>query len=511
MAPHRHRLTLCALALALVGADAGAAAPRLSPALAMLAAEPAPKKDAGLGPHIDALLEDKVFADAQIGISVFDLGANKKLYSRGDDLPLNPASNVKLVTTAAALVLLGPEHRYPTQLLRKDGALRGTTIKGDVYLRGSGDPQLVTENLHVLVSRLRARGIRKITGGIVVDAGKFDQDELPPGFDQKNELASYRAPSGATSVNFNTFIVRAAPGANVGDAGLTGVDPPVKSIAFTNATKTVAGRKRKLYADLEYEESGIKLTLRGEIGVDASPGRYIYPVDDPSRHGGEVLAYALRRAGIKLGRSKIKKGTVPKDARVLATHFSPPVGMLIRPINKFSNNFMAEQLLKTLSAPGSPATFASALARVREAMTGLGIDLTGSKSGNGSGLYDTNRYTPAQLTQVLAKMYADFRYRSEFVASLSVMGIDGTTSSRLADSEAERWIRVKTGTLDGISALSGYVGAPGRKPIVISVLFNDLPKGGTAKAREVQNQIAYLVSRHAAGEPLQLHDPDASP
>src|SRR5688500_10955256 len=162
MAPHRARsfsggLRLAIAAAILLGhghARATATVDAAEPA--PTAAAPVPPKDTSLGGLIDALLEDPVFADAQIGISIFDLQKKKQVYARGDDLPLNPASNVKLATTAAALRHLGPEHRYPTQLLREDGKLKGAVVEGDVWLRGSGDPALTTEILFVLVGQLRA-------------------------------------------------------------------------------------------------------------------------------------------------------------------------------------------------------------------------------------------------------------------------------------------------------------------------------------------------------------------
>ncbi len=471
------------------------------PASAAAAAQPA--VDLSLSGQLDLLLEAPVLADAAVGVSVVDLDTGETLYSRASDTPLNPASNVKLFTTAAALLVLGPEHRYPTRIMRGEGALAGSVVRGDIYLVGSGDPNLVTEDLLVLASELRARGIRKITGGVVVDATTFDQDELPPGFDQKDELASYRAPSSATSVNFNTFVVRAAPGAKAGDAALVGLDPPVGGITLTNTATTVAGRKRKLFADVGTKGSGMTIEIRGTIGEDAYPARYRYPVTDPSRNAGEVLLYALRKNGISVGRKRIKTGSAPGDARGLATHFSAPLSQLIRSVNKFSNNFMAEQVLKTLSVQDRPATFAASSAREREALSAAGVDLTGARLTNGSGLYDTNRVTPAQVTSLLGTMFGDFRYRADYLASLAVMGVDGTTRSRLADTDATRWVRVKTGTLDGVSALSGYVGAKGRAPIVFSVLFNDLPSGGTSAARDVQNAIALMLARYAAGQPLQ--------
>lgn len=486
-------LGLCTLGASV---DASASSSYAAPAA------PADPSDPTLAGQIDLAVSSPLFDDAQVGVHVVDLRSGKTLYSRGSDLPLNPASNVKLFTTAAALLILGPEHRYATRLMREDGALKGTQVRGEIYLVGSGDPNLVTEDLFALAAELRARGIRKITGGITVDSSRFDRDELPPGFDQKEEMASYRAPSGATSVNFNTFVVRAAPGAKAGDAALIGLDPPVTGVRLGSTATTTAGRKRKLFADFDDDKAGMRVDFRGTIGEDASAGRYRYPVTDPSRNAGAVLAYALKQNGIRIGRRSIKIGRAPRDARGLATHFSDPLSLLIRAINKFSNNFMAEQVLKTLSPQGTPASFTAASKAEREALEAFGVDLEGAKLTNGSGLYDTNRVTPEHVTTLLAKVFGDFRYRADYLASLAVMGVDGTTRSRLADTQAQRWVRVKTGTLDGISALSGYAGAKGRDPIVFSVIFNDLPQGGTSRAREVQNQIALLVSRYAAGQPL---------
>ena len=491
--------------MALLGLALATSTTLLRPApLAARPSTPQRVEVASLPEAIDAILVDSRLTDAQIGISVVDLATGKSIYGRGAELALNPASNAKLVTTSAALRLLGPEHRYVTRVLRKDGGLAGGTVSGDVYLQGSGDPELVTEDLLSLAAELAARGVKKITGGIVVDASAFDRDEYPPGFEQKQEVASYRSRSGAVSVNFNSFVLRAAAGAKVGDAALIGLDPPVRSIRVVSTATTAAGRGTQLFADLEDTKAGITLELRGTIGEDAPAARYRYPIDDPSRQAGEVFAWALKANGIKVTRSKIKFGKPPSKARGLAAHFSRPLGSLIRPVNKYSNNFMAEQILKTLADPEAPATFASAVARLDAELRAAGLPMEGVKMVNGSGLYDTNRVTPKLLTALLGLMYEDFRYSADFLASLSVMGVDGTARSRLDDTAAERWVRVKTGTLDGISALSGYVGAKNRKPIVFSLLFNDLPGQSTASARSIQDEIVDAIVLHANGEPLMV-------
>ncbi|MEM7155315.1 MAG: D-alanyl-D-alanine carboxypeptidase/D-alanyl-D-alanine-endopeptidase [Myxococcota bacterium] len=495
------------LALAAVALAAGASQrPALAQAHSATATTVATEARAPDSPSLTELIDDALsapfLAEAQVGISVVDLESGEVLYQRGDDVPLNPASNVKLVTTAAALGILGPAHRYTTGVYRKEGTLSGGTIKGDLYLQGNGDPALVTANLYELAGKLRARGIKRITGGIVVDATAFDQDELPPGFDQKTELAAYRAPSGATVVNFNTFEVHVRPADAVGGTPFAGVAPPVDGIKLSVSAVTEAGGHRKLLADYEAKDGKIELGLRGTLGIDSSATAFRYPVDDPSRYAGELWKLMLERHGIKVGRSKIKFGKVPRRAERVAAHNSAPLGVLIRSVNKFSNNFMAEQILKTIDVASKPATFEGALGRVVEHLASRGVPTDGLKLGNGSGLYDTNRVSPAQLTALLGSVYDDIRLRPDYLASLAIMGVDGTTRSRLRDTPHEGWVRVKTGTLDGVSALSGYAGAPGRKPIAFSILLNGLRRSDTGRARKVQDRIATLLARQAAGQPL---------
>jgi serine-type D-Ala-D-Ala carboxypeptidase/endopeptidase (penicillin-binding protein 4) len=478
------------------GGPARALAPAAPEAIAT-----APTPDA-LTARIDLALAQPFLAEAQVGVSVLDLETGQVLYQRGEALPLNPASNVKLVTSAAALGILGPAHRYATALYREDGALSGTTIKGNLYFQGSGDPALVTSDLYALAATLRARGIKRISGGIVIDASRFDRDELPPGFDQKEELASYRAPSGATVVNFNTFEVHVRPGDSVGAAPFAAVDPPVAGIDLRVTATTEAGRRRALLAEYEAEDGKITLKLAGTVGVDASPTSLRYPVADPSLYAGQVLAHALERQGIKVGRTKLTLGRVPKDAVFLVAHQSASLSSLVRAVNKLSNNFMAEQICKTLDAQPGPATFAGALERVRAHVAALGVPTEGMSLGNGSGLYDNNRVTAAQFTALLAAVYRDLRIGPDYLASLAIMGVDGTTRSRLRGSSRAGWVRVKTGTLDGVSALTGYAGAPDRKPIVFSILLNGLRKSDASQARALQNQVAELLALYAAGEPL---------
>ena len=292
------------------------------------------------------------------------------------------------------------------------------------------------------------------------------------------------------------------PGDAVGSSLLAGVQPSVDGIDLKITATTEAGRRRSLFMEYEPDGSDIALELQGKVGVDSSPTSLRYPVADPSAYAGRVLLHALERQGIKVGRTKIKLGKRPDDAVFLIAHQSAPLSVLVRAVNKLSNNFMAEQILKTLDARPGPATFAGALERVRAHVAGLGVPTEGLVLGNGSGLYDTNRISAAQFTALLGAVYRDGRIQPDFMASLAIMGVDGTTRSRLRASSRAGWVRVKTGTLDGVSALSGYAGAPDRRPIAFSILLNGLRKSDASQARALQNEIAELLALHAAGQPL---------
>jgi D-alanyl-D-alanine carboxypeptidase/D-alanyl-D-alanine-endopeptidase (penicillin-binding protein 4) len=212
----------------------------------------------------------------------------------------------------------------------------------------------------------------------------------------------------------------------------------------------------------------------------------------------------LDHAGVKVGKKAIKLGEVPREARLLATHRSETLSVLLRGVNKLSNNFMAEQILRSL-APGDHATAEAALAVVREYARGVGLPQDGLRIGNGSGLYDNNRISARALVQLLTHVHRDFRVRADFMASLPIMGRDGTLRRRLRETDGATWIRAKTGTLDGVSALSGYAGALGKNsPVVFAVLMNELGRWESGKAKATQDQIALALAHERAGIPMPI-------
>jgi D-alanyl-D-alanine carboxypeptidase/D-alanyl-D-alanine-endopeptidase (penicillin-binding protein 4) len=456
---------------------------------------PAGVAPADLPAAIDGLLADPAFAKAKISIDVVDLETGERLFERNGDLAVNPASNAKLLTTAAALARLGPDHRFATTVVADDV---DDGVVHDLWLVGGGDPTLTTGDLWELATELHARGIRRVRGKVYVDIGRFDREGWPPGFTQKDEIASYRVPTSALAIDDNTFEVTIRPAA-AGSAPKAVVSPPVPSITVSNEASTVAGTRNRLIAVVTPSDEDTKVALSGTLGADSEPSAYRYPLHRPSQHAGETFVVLLEKAGVKVDGERVASKPAPTKHKVLATHRSDPLSVIVRAINKQSNNFMAEQLAHSL-AQTRGATAEAGLEAIRATIGELGVPVEGLIIGNGSGLYDNNRVSAKQLTALLGAAWRDFRIAPDFVASLSIVGVDGTGKRWLTASPSRGWIRVKTGTLDGITALSGYAGAAGRKPVAFAIVFNDLPRWSAGKAKRAQYQIAEAVALHVAAK-----------
>lgn len=446
-----------------------------------------------LAAQIDEILAHKALKNAQLSIALIHTRTGQLLYDKNANLALNPASNIKLVTTAAALALLGPEHYYVTRVF---GKRKAKSIQGDIYLKGGGDPSLVTENLYWLAGQLRAQGITRITGGVSVDSSAFDRDEFPPEFTQKQDIAAYRAPSGATSVNFNTYTLHINPVIESEGAPYVLLEPAIGSIKIDNQATLAEGIHNRLVIEHIRKNQQTIVKISGSLGKKAAPAIYRWPIENPSQYAGEVFRLVLKQHGIRLGRTAIRLTTTPHQLEQLAIYRSPPLSVLIRSINKLSNNFMAEQVLKSLSNNGDPASFKNALTQVSDYMTAIGMPMTDFHMSNGSGLYDASRMSAAQLTYLLRHVYQDIRFRSEFMASLPIAGVDGTLHRRFDESPINRYIRAKTGTLDQVSSLSGYIGTEGEDPLAFAILINGFERWNIHQVRALQTQIVELVALH---------------
>jgi D-alanyl-D-alanine carboxypeptidase/D-alanyl-D-alanine-endopeptidase (penicillin-binding protein 4) len=483
-----------ALVLSLIAGVARAQVPSPSPTTLQPPANPA-ERGKWLKAQIDLALTDPLLTGAKVGVSVVEVDSGKALYARNEGGLFNPASNVKLFTTAAALAMLGPEYRWKT-VVYADGPISGGELHGKLYLKGHGDPTLVIEDLWRIVSDLWQGGLKKVSGELVVDDTFFDDVRVGPGFDQKNEDLPFRAPNGALSLNYNAVGIHVLPGAGEGAPARVVIDPSTPYFTVINEARTVAVGRSALTIESRDapDPSGghTEIKVQGRINARSPGEMQLRRVAHPDLYTAHAFRELCNRRGIKIA-GAITRGAAPTGARALTAHYSQPLGVAVRDVNKRSNNFMAEQILKTLGAEtgGRPGTWQKGIEAVQSFLDKLGIPATAYKMTNGSGLYDSNRFSPVQLVTLLRSTYKDFRFAADFVGSLGLAGADGTVGHRMEG--AERYVRAKTGTLQGVSCLAGYAGAPGRAPLAFAILMNDLSDASSNRARTAQDRIAEIL------------------
>jgi D-alanyl-D-alanine carboxypeptidase/D-alanyl-D-alanine-endopeptidase (penicillin-binding protein 4) len=470
-------------------------------ALALFAARPAGAAEApaaALAAALDDLVLNGPLAEARAGACVVSLDTGATLYARGADLLLNPASNVKLFTAAAALARLGPEYRFETEV-SVDAASAGLPggAARTLHVRGKGDPSLGTERLHALAADLRHLGLRKV-GDLVLDDLWFDQVRVGPGFDQEEGDKAYRAPAGALSLNFNTVAVHAGPGDRPGAPGRVELEPDSAYFELVNRTITAGPRaaRRVVVSSTPLPDGRQRIQVEGRLPAGGRTSATWRRIDDPPRYLGETLRRLLELHGVKVT-GRVRLGPVPPDARLLHVAESEALGELVRRLQKTSNNFMAEQLLKALgaAATGPPGSWAGGVAAVEGFLAEVGIPRGAYVMKNGSGLNDANRFSARQTVQLLAAMSRRFPLAAEFLAALPVAGKDGTIRTRMEGTDAAGQVRAKTGTLDGVVALSGYVETAAHERLAFAFLVNDHGGRNGAVTHRVDELAALLAGR----------------
>jgi D-alanyl-D-alanine carboxypeptidase/D-alanyl-D-alanine-endopeptidase (penicillin-binding protein 4) len=478
---------------------------------AAVASRPAGGADgiALLRQQLAALFTQPALAQEKVSAVVMDLESGETLYAHNDQTLLNTASNVKIVTSAAALSLLGPAYRWRTTIHgpteHKSGwPAQGGTLHGDLYLRGSGDPTLATEDLVQMASELEALGLRRVRGTLFVDASLFDDRWIPPAFEQKDESHAFRAPSSAASLNHNAVTITVVPAAQAGAAARVIVDSASPYFIVTGQVTTTRGGPavpQVRTADTGFGTTEIAVEGNMRLGDEAQT--FERRVVHPGLFLGHTFRRILERYGIVL-RKPPELGQLPdKGYRALAGHASQALAIVVHDLNKKSRNFTAEQVIRTLGAKviNTPGTWEKGLEAVARYLESIGIPRATYRMDNGSGLYDSNRFSAYQIATVLRASLRDFRIGSEMLASLAVAGSDGTLGHRMKGTAAERYVRAKTGTLATVSCLSGVVGAADQRSLVFSILMNDVQN--QQRARSLQDRAAAILASYLDRSPAR--------
>ena len=437
---------------------------------------------------VGSILANSCLRKQNFGIKIHSLERDETLYSVHSGRPFVPASNVKLLTTAVALKRLGPDYRFKTRLYA-DKQIDKEVLKGDIYIKGFGDPNLVTEQMWLLVNELKSLPLREIRGDIIADDSFFD-DNLRIKTWEKGGVEAYNAPLGALSFNFNTVTVHVSPGKKPGDKPVVVVDPDIEFIRVENRARTVPKSKRSRLI-VNRIDRGIhnEITVSGVISVDHLRETYYLNITRPTYYAAKVFRAYLRQSGIKVT-GKVRLGIVPEGTDELLNHESMPLSLTLRGLNKFSNNFVAEQILKTIGAEiyGSPGTTLNGLRAMDEYMKSLKYKPEEFSILDGSGLSRQNRLSPDQIVSILHDMYIDLGVYPEFISALGVMGRDGNVLKRMNGYNSAERVRVKTGTLNSVSALSGYFQSADGEMFAFSMLMNGL-KCSHRRAKILQDKI----------------------
>jgi D-alanyl-D-alanine carboxypeptidase/D-alanyl-D-alanine-endopeptidase (penicillin-binding protein 4) len=461
----------------------------------------------------------------QWSVMVRSLDRGDTLFSFGGEEPLAPASNMKLFTTAAALYYLGPDFRFNTFLMAT-GPIRDGVLDGDLVLYGTGDPSFSSrfgDNLRVwraFADTLQALGVREVRGGVVGDGSYFTGSGAGEGWQKSYMNASYAASSGALSFAENVAMLQIQPGAEAGWRPEVRLVPGGEGIAVVNqATTSASGSTRISATRIAYDGP---IVVRGRIARNAQPVLRSVPVSDPARFAAATFREVLRTRDIAIhgaltaantsaespvtGRSVFAPALdTQAPVRVLAVHTSEPIIDILTIINKRSHNLMAEQVLRTV---GRVAVGEGSVAGGRRAIEHM-LEHEGYRSDvdifDGSGLSVLNRASAGAIVDVLALMAQSPMWPYYWDTLPEAGASDGLR--RMYRTGAEGNLRAKTGTIDRVSALSGYVTSANGERLAFSIISNNVPS--TWMAKRVEDAIGARLAEF--DRPLTAPAPSVQP
>ena len=405
-------------------------------------------------PVRDALARHGV-PESAVAAVVEPVTGGKRVVDHRASEPMNPASVTKLVTTYAGLELLGPAFTFDTDFLTT-GTLADGVLTGNLHIRGGGDPKLTDERFWKIAHRLRARGLREIRGDVIVDRSRFAPAHHDPAqFDGQGRRA-YNVGADALLLNFKTVAFRFAPD---GNGVRVTAEPDFPTIEIASRLKPAPGACDSWRNGLQYRitENGLLATAEFTGTYPTECGEKVFPLSVFSQdaYAETMFRWVWNTTGGRFV-GQVRAGPTPADATLLLRHESEPLSLVIRDINKFSNNVMARQVFLTLSAErnAGPGDAKASERIVRDWMAAKGIDTTGVVLDNGSGLSRSERLTAGAVTALLRASWSS-AVMPELTASLSLMAVDGTFRRRNAAAAGSA--HLKGGTLTGVQAVAGIV------------------------------------------------------
>jgi serine-type D-Ala-D-Ala carboxypeptidase/endopeptidase (penicillin-binding protein 4) len=408
-----------------------------------------------------------------ISFVIVDPESGRVVRSQNPDTPRSPASTIKVVTTIAALELLGPAYTWHTHASIR-GALEGGVLDGDLILQGGGDPYMTLERWWSFARALRAKGLERIHGDIVIDDTAFSLPPEDPGEFDGRPNRSYNVVPDAMMVNFQSVEFQVVPDAEARRVDVIASPAPV-NLQIDNRVRFAPGRCAGAAGRVDFKVASAswdKVVFSGALSPHCAERSFARVLLQPATYAFGTFVELWRELGGEFT-GKLRVEAAPADAQAFLTFDSLSLAEIVRLTNKFSNNLMARHLLLTMGAEksGNPATLEKGAAAVAEWGRERGLDLRGMDIDNGSGLSRITHISALQMAEILRAAYRS-PYAPEFLASLPLAGVDGTLRARMKTSPAGA-VRLKTGHLDGVTGVAGYVTTNSGRTYILVSLVND--------------------------------------
>ncbi len=436
--------------------------------------------------RIRSALDARNIAHDSLSVFVADVETGETVLQWRSDEARNPASTIKLLTTLVALDVLGPAYRWRTDVYAK-GKLSGGRLDGDLLLKGYGDPFLVTERVWQLLRNIRHAGVREITGDLLLDDSWFDVGNYDPAAFDRQPLRAYNVAPNALLMNFKVVRYWFEPDHEAGTVKVR-LDPPLENLGVKNRLDLANGRCRGY-------QRGITITANNAIDEVTFSGQFPsgcdrYSMDRAALTHNEFvygLFGSLWRDSGGLFEGGWRNVIVEEDAEPLLSFDSLPLTDMIARINKHSNNVMVRQLLYTLGAEanGAPGTEESGKAVISKWLTDNGLASTKIAIENGAGLSRNTRTTAKDMAEMLQFAWRQ-PYMPEYLASMALSGLDGTLRRRFNDADLLGKAHLKTGSLDHVTAIAGYLQSrSGRRFVIVAMQnFENIHRGPGEEVQE---------------------------
>ena len=465
--------------------------------------EAAPGKQASLlAPQIQSILKSEPLIGSSIAISVRNSTSGELLYSSNGDMRLHPASNLKLLTAAAALETLGKDYQFTTEVWLK-GKINENVLNGDIFLKGKGDPTLLKEDLDQFAKDLLASGIHKINGNLIADDRWYDDVRLSQDLTWSDESQSYGAQVSALTLSpdedydAGTVIVHVSPATKVGDPAYLTLSPSTDFVKIVNKTKTVE-KTGSTKIEIEREHGNNQVIVKGTIALEDKSLKSWIAVWEPTLYVLHVFKSSLEENGIQFSKeSKLMTREIPEEATLFTYKKSIPLKELLVPFMKLSNNGIGEILTKEMGKHiYGEGSWDKGIAVIIENIISFGVNPNTLQLRDGSGISHKNMIPANELTQLLFAVQ-NKNWFPEFENSLPFSGmpkklVGGTLRKRLTEESFKGKIKAKTGTIDGASTLSGYVTKKSGEKLIFSIMINN-HLGESETIKTIEDEIVKII------------------